>query len=276
MFAMKNIGYLCYQIIRRIIWHLTGGRREKAMGLSLNLHHNTVWPGQRGLRLPKDNCNSKVVAYTDLVQAHAVCNVIEHIQNPVIIDVGAHHGEYAVLLGGLLKQKRLDGALVAIEPDVANIAILKENVQRNNLQNIVNIVECGVSDKTGEMAFVSHGSEGYLLPENRVGKKVAYKIKVETLRDIICRFNLTKVDLLMIDVEGAELPVLQGFPWNEIKPSMILCELHPYHWPLFGYTGKELDEFLKEHNFRCLDMYLHEHIGFDKPDYIGPCLFLPR
>lgn len=274
---IKKFIYRLWQVLNKIIWRLFGGRREKAMGLSLNLHANTVWPGRRGLRLPNDNCRSKIVAYADLVQAHAVCNAIEHLKNPVIIDVGAHHGEYAVLLGGLLKQNNLGGGvLLAIEPDAANIAILKENVQRNHLQDIVNIVECAVSDFTGEMDFVSRGSEGYLLPENQEAKRGLSKIKVETLHDIICQFNLTKVDLLLIDVEGAELPVLKGFPWETMKPVMILCELHPYNWPIFGSTGKEMEKFLKEHNYRCLDMYLHEHSSFKKPDYIGPCLFLSR
>ena len=276
MQQIKRLVYLSWQYFEKLIWHLSSGRREKAMGLSLNLHPDTVWAGRRGLSLPNENCRSKIVAYADLVQAHAVCNAIEHIQNPVIIDVGAHHGVYAVLLGGLLKQKSRGGVLIAIEPDAANIAILKDNVHRNNLQDIVNVVECAVSEYAGEMDFVSQGSEGYLLPENSAGKKVADKIKVETLGDIICQFHLTKVDLLMIDVEGAELPVLKGFPWEIMKPAMILCELHPYNWPIFGYTGKVMEEFLKEHHYRCLDMYLHEHSSFKKPDYIGPCLFLSR
>jgi len=174
---LKRIAYLTQLRFLQLGWSILGGRREKAMGLSLNLHANTVWPGRRGLRLPNDNCRSKIVAYADLVQAHTVCNAIEHVQNPVIIDVGAHHGEYAVLLGGLLKQKNQGGVIIAIEPDAANMALLKENVQRNNLQDIVNIVECALSECSGEMDFVSQGSEGYLLPENSAGKKVTYKIK---------------------------------------------------------------------------------------------------
>ena len=109
---IKKFIYQIWQVLNKIIWCLSGGRREKAMGLSLNLHANTVWPGRRGLRLPNDNCRSKIVAYADLVQAHAVCNAIEHLKNPVIIDVGAHHGEYAVLLGGLLKQNNLGGGCI--------------------------------------------------------------------------------------------------------------------------------------------------------------------
>jgi len=102
---IKKFIYRLWQVLNKIISRLFGGRREKAMGLSLNLHANTVWPGRRGLRLPKESCRSKIVAYADFVQAHMVCSAIEKMENPVIIDVGAHHGEYALLLGGLLKTK---------------------------------------------------------------------------------------------------------------------------------------------------------------------------
>lgn len=272
---LKRLIYLIYSTGRNILWRLLGGRRIKAMGLSLNIQPDTVWPGRRGMRLPHGVCRATIVPFVDFVQAHAVCNAIESITEPVIIDVGAHHGEYALLLGGIIKAKG-SGVVIAIEPDPANVAILNDNINRNALQEIVHVMAYAVSDSSGEMTFVSNGLEGYLLAEDKTNDKKSHKTQVVTLRDIICRFNLTKVDLLIIDVEGAELPVLRGCPWDVIKPSMIFCEFHPYNWPLFGYSGAAMAEFLKEHNYRCLDMYLHEHNSFDKPDYIGPCLFLPK
>jgi FkbM family methyltransferase len=271
----KKLAYLTWQMLLKNIWRLHGGRREKAMGLALNLHPDTVWPGRRGLRLPRDGCRSKIVAFADLVQVHAVCNAVASIPSPAIIDVGAHHGEYAVLLGGLLKA-RGGGVVIAVEPDVANVSILKSNIARNALEDVVQVVEGAVSDVTGEMDFVSQGSESHLFTGgHHVDRDAAIKIKVETLRNILARFQLDKVDLLLVDVEGAELPVLRGFPWNTMQPAMIFCELHPYNWPMCGYAGPDMTRFLQEHRYRCLDMYLREHSHFNTSSYIGPCLFLP-
>jgi len=272
---LKRLIYLVYSKGRSILWRLLGGRRVKAMGLSLNLHPHTVWPGRRGMRLPHGVCRSTIVSFVDFVQAHAVCNAIESMTEPVIIDVGAHHGEYALLLGGILKAKNA-GIVIAIEPDPENTVILKNNICRNALQGIVHVMECAVSDSSGKMNFVSNGIEGHLLPAGKAKDKNNHKIKVETLHNIVEHYNLSKVDILLVDVEGAELPVLQGFPWGVINPSMIFCELHPYNWPLFGYTGNDMSNFLKQHNYRCLDMYLHEHSSFDNHHYTGPCLFLQR
>jgi FkbM family methyltransferase len=195
--------------------------------------------------------------------------------SPVIIDVGAYHGEYAVLLGGLLKA-RGGGVVIAVEPNLTNVSILRSNIARNALQDVVQVVESAVSDVTGEMDFVSQGSESHLLAGDHTGEGASTKIKVETLRDILARFHLTNVDLLLVDVEGEELPVLRGFPWETMQPAMIFCELHPYNWPMFGYAGQDVSDFLQEHQYRCLDMYLQEHSRFDGSSYIGPCLFLPR
>lgn len=274
MILMKRVVYIAWQSCLKWLWRATGGRREKAMGLSLNLHPDTVWPGRRGLLMPHDDCRSKIVAFADLVQAHVICNAIQQFKHPVIIDVGAHHGEYAVLLGGLIKANGLGGMLIAIEPDISNAAILKNNIKRNTLQDIVHVVECAVSDSSGELDFVSQGSEGYLSLENSSNNKTTYKIKVETLRDIILRLSVHKIDILIVDVEGAELLVLKGFPWDTMMPQMIICELHPYNWKEFGYRGDDFSEFLKVHGYRCIDMYFEEHNNFSKLDYIGPCLFL--
>ena len=276
MNQLKRFLYFTWQILLKIIWRLSGGRREKAMGIALNLHPDTVWPGRRGLKFPNEDCRSKMVAYADFVQAHAACYAISTLQKqPVIIDVGAHHGEYAVLLGGLLKA-RGGGILIAIEPDIINVKILKSNIICNNLHDVVYVVEGAVSDFTGERDFISNGSEGHLFAEDHTGKSLLSKIKVETLCDILTRFKLNKVDILLVDVEGAELSVLRGFPWEIMKPAMIFCELHPYNWAMFGYTGQDFSNFLKEHQYRCLDMYLQEHNHFDDSSYIGPCLFLPK
>ncbi|PKN38348.1 MAG: hypothetical protein CVU62_05710 [Deltaproteobacteria bacterium HGW-Deltaproteobacteria-2] len=272
----KRSIYIMWKMILKNIWRLSGGRRERAMGLALNLHPDTVWPGRRGLKYPSEDCRNKIVAYSDLVQANAVCNAISILpQKPIVIDVGAHHGEYAVLMGGILK-KRGGGVLIAIEPDTVNSKILKSNVARNTLQDVVQVIECAVSDFDGVTNFVSKGSESYLISKGRTKETAYCEVKVKTLRNILANFQLNRVNLLLIDVEGAELPVLNGFPWEAMQPDIIFCELHPYNWPMFGYCGRDVSKFLQEHGYRCFDMYFREYINFEDSSYVGPCLFIPE
>lgn len=80
----------------------------------------------------------------------------------------------------------------------------------------------------------------------------------------------------MIDVEGAELAVLRGFPWGEVPVSMTLCEMHPYAWKDFGYDAQAMTKFMRERGLLCLDMFLGEHRTFTDEGYIGPTLLLEK
>ena len=78
------------------------------------------------------------------------------------------------------------------------------------------------------------------------------------------------MDLLIIDVEGAELPVLRGFAWQSASVDRIFCEMHPYAWKDFAYSNEDMRQFLMSHGYRCFDMYFREHKIFDSDAYVGP------
>lgn len=70
------------------------------------------------------------------------------------------------------------------------------------------------------------------------------RVRVETLTSLFDKHKIESVELLLIDVEGAELPVLKGFPWAKFAPPKIYCEVHPYAFQDFDYTGNDFLTFL--------------------------------
>jgi hypothetical protein len=51
-----------------------------------------------------------------------------------------------------------------------------------------------------------------------------------TFDDLIQKYDVKKVDVLMTDVEGYDLDLLKTFPFNNIKPKVIIAEhAHLYH-----------------------------------------------
>jgi FkbM family methyltransferase len=54
--------------------------------------------------------------------------------------------------------------------------------------------------------------------------KSEIKIKVRKLDTILKELNITKIDILTIDVEGNEMKVLNGIDFNAHKPSIIVLE----------------------------------------------------
>lgn len=61
---------------------------------------------------------SKIVIYGDYVQMHSMVDFIEQIEFPTtIINMGAHHGAYAIVLGRILQKSGQRGKIIAIEPN---------------------------------------------------------------------------------------------------------------------------------------------------------------
>ena len=133
-------------------------------------------------------------------------------QNPkLIIDVGAHQGSYT----DLIIEKYPNSIVHCFEPSKHNFNLLskkyaeKKNIHLNNM---------GLSDSEGDVSLFSDFSGSGLASLNKrklnhFNKEFDYKEKVKTITfDKYWSENLQKkeIDLFKIDVEGAELSVLQG------------------------------------------------------------------
>ncbi|GBC62210.1 hypothetical protein DENIS_3179 [Desulfonema ishimotonii] len=266
---LKSSVYKFGTSLLKEFWRMKGGRDITVFGNRYRLDPDTIFPSYRRLPLPKGDCLSQIVRHGDFIQMHAVCRYVAGIDRPVILDVGAHHGAYAVVLGNLARQHK--GKVIALEPNPESFEILKRNVRENNLEDTVFCEQAAVMDCPGEACIAFQGSQSFITPENR-----GERVQITTLAEVMHKYNESRADLLIIDVEGAELPVLKGFPWEKFRPGKIFCELHPYAWKDFGYKGEDMKAFVREHGFRCIDVYFQEYLSFDSDAYIGPVLFLPE
>jgi FkbM family methyltransferase len=263
----------CYQAglgLARSWWRVRGGRHLTVFGLKIVVAPETVFPHYRKFPLPKRGCKSEIVRYVDYVQLHSVMMYLEELRTPpTIVEVGAHHGAYAVLLGK--KAKELGGTVVAVEPNPQACAVLKRNVALNGLNSTVVCEEVAVLDEPGQHQLVMQGDQSHIaLRPSAEGCRV----ECVTLEALLSNHGVTVVDLLLIDTEGAEMLVLKGFPWGSVGIGRIYCELHPYAWEGLGYSTSDFERFLVDHEFRCYDMYLREHSKFERRAYIGPTLLV--
>ena len=226
----------------------------------------TIFPHYRKFRLPQRGCLSEIVRYTDYVQVHSLVNYVSRLKNsPMIIDIGAHHGSYVVILGKMVQQ--LGGRVIAVEPNPQSFNVLERNVRLNRLEKTVICEQVAIADKTGHMNIDLLGSESKITSNET---KNCCVVEVITLAGLLEKYAIYHLDLLIIDVEGAELPVLRGFPWRSVSVDRIFCELHPYAWKDFGYSKEDMRQFLVSHGYHCFDMYFREHKVFDSDAYIGP------
>lgn len=151
-----------------------------------------------------------------------------------VYDVGANIGFFTMLCSRLVGP---EGRVYAFEPIPENLATLRHNVVLNGLSNVT-IVEQALSSSTGtaEMfvspwsAFHSLNVEGASKQANHGPEAGQIEVQTVTLDEFVEREGVRAPDLLKVDVEGAELIVLEGGgeTLRTVQP-LLLCELHDTH-----------------------------------------------
>lgn len=133
--------------------------------------------------------------------------VLRHLgRGACFVDAGANIGFYSILASRLVGET---GRVIAIEmmPDTASI--LREHVTRNEAAN-VSVVECAVADADGEtvQATVPPGYHGRASIAGASSTGKSQLVRTATLNTILDEIGL--VDLLKLDLEGAETLALKG------------------------------------------------------------------
>lgn len=217
-----------------------------------------------------------LVGYTDFVQMQSLMRELRDTSKPIIIDVGAYHGLYAVLLGRIAQEA--SGRVIALEPDPASFDVLRRNIAANGLDDTVICEQVAVGAERGTAELFSAKSRSRITTRNAESRSNIPRqtsVDVITLRDIADRHGIDHIHELIIDVEGLELPVLRGIP-RDLAIDSIFCELHPYNWEEMGYSGEDLQEFLDDHDLVCLDAFLRPLRAPFGTKYLGPTRLLPR
>ncbi|AIE74687.1 MULTISPECIES: FkbM family methyltransferase [unclassified Synechocystis] len=160
----------------------------------------------------------------------------------VFLDIGANYGMFTLFASTLVGG---EGKVIAIEPQPRLAEALRQSKIQNQLKQM-SVLEIALSNQTGleEFAVPSRSSGiGSLFQEHAGGSSKTTKINVnvKTLDQITEEMQLSKVNLIKVDVEGAELLVFQGgqlflkeqfpFIWFEVNPGaqsiagVSICEI---------------------------------------------------
>ena len=136
-------------------------------------------------------------------------------QRPYVIDCGANVG-----LAVLYVNRDHPGArILAIEPDPLICAMLRRNLQSQEISG-VEVLEAAVSTKDGSSLFHCQGGfSGRLAERSQPGASVVRTVR---LRDLL----IEDVDLLKLDIEGAETEVLLDSFGHLDRVRNIVLEFH--------------------------------------------------
>lgn len=202
-----------------------------------------------GLRLFLPNGGAGALIYLQGASEPQLAEFVKRFLKPgmVFADVGANLGEYTVLAAQILQTS---GKVYAFEPRPDTFEVLTSNISVNGFTNI-SAKPWAVWNKDGFSEFekTPDPSVSKLRPDDTMlDKHSLVRVRTVTLNDYFADPGIAKPDLIKIDVEGAELQVLEGASSLLTSPQAptLIVEYGPANAAGFGYKALEILEFLRQ------------------------------
>jgi FkbM family methyltransferase len=143
-----------------------------------------------------------------------------------IVDCGANIGMSLLFF----KKFFPNAEIIAFEPDEASFKLLEKNINENNLSH-VKIFRNAVGNKNGKLKLYTpggfDGSPGSSIYRDLTHSKTFMESEIEMIP--LSGLKLGKIDVLKIDIEGAEEKVFQDLVKNNILKKVGLINLEYHH-----------------------------------------------
>jgi FkbM family methyltransferase len=178
---------------------------------------------------------------------------------PVIFDVGAHHGQTALLYARLFPT----AAIFSFEPSGESYRALLDNVRPYKNIRAFNIALGGKSGKT----TFHHNRESQtnsLLPSAAEGADVwgrgmletdaVGQVDVTTLDDFMESHSIDRIDILKMDAQGGEFLIMEGAKRAVSEKRIRVVYTEIITLPTYG-GQKEFDEMLRIYRENGFSLY---------------------
>lgn len=149
-------------------------------------------------------------------------------ERSVFLDLGANQGEFSIAAARIAKH----GKVIAFEPVAEYRERLLENVRLNQFTNIV-AVPVALGDSEGSVPIYdveqeffdgtrNEGVTSLFAAEGR--NRPREYVKVRRLDDVLNEMGVSRVDVMKLDIEGAEWAALRGATTTiqQCRPILIL------------------------------------------------------
>lgn len=144
----------------------------------------------------------------------------------IVVDIGANIGYYSIIAA---KRVGEEGKVFAYEPENENLILLEKNIEINSFNNII-AIKVALSNQFGtSKLYLTEDNKGThsLIDNRQTNNSVA--VGTDTLDHSLEQFGFPKIDLIKMDIEGAEILALDGFKRViDTSPNLIMfIEFYP-------------------------------------------------
>lgn len=184
--------------------------------------------------------------------------VIQKFVKPgdIVVDIGAHIGSTVIVAAD---QAGSSGKVLAFEASPKFFSFLKQNIDKNNLNDIVTCYPYAIGDRKTQVNINESVTDD---TTNHIGKS-GNAVEQVTLDDYTKDF--AKVSFIKIDVEGYEPKVLEGAVETLKKTDCIYIEFCTSNLKNLGFTATDITDSLKPH----FSLYTHQE------NTLVPFAFIP-
>jgi FkbM family methyltransferase len=158
----------------------------------------------------------------------------------VVLDIGANIGYYTLIFANRVGPQ---GRVFAFEPEPGNFALLEENVTANGYRNVT-LSRVAASDREGgARLYTDPGNPGDCRIFDSHDHRPSLEIETVRLDEYFDAFP-RGIDLIKMDVQGAESAALQGMLGlvEKNRRVKLVMEFWPYG---LGLAGSSAEAFLR-------------------------------
>jgi FkbM family methyltransferase len=177
--------------------------------------------------------------------------ISSQVDSPLIVEAGANIGYYTILESNAIGGQ---GQIIGIEPSKSNINLLQRNIRLNNCDDLTSIHHCALDSTNGNAELqISEQSNLHRLENTASTNDQSESESVTTWRldDFLIdhEYDLASVNVIRMDIEGAEMNALRGMleTLNESGPTLLFLEVHNHI--LTSAQAKELPQTLSNAGF---------------------------
>jgi FkbM family methyltransferase len=173
----------------------------------------------------------------------------------VFVDVGANWGYFTLAAAHFVGRA---GRVVSVEADPRACRTLRQNLARNRLDSVI-VREMAASDAPGVLRMQEYepradesGNFGLTRTTTVAEHGRHFEVTAGRLDDLLDEAGVEHVDLLKMDIEGAESRALAGLgrALGTRRVARVLLEVHPQHLIDQGSSAERVIAELRGYGYR--------------------------
>lgn len=195
-------------------------------------------------------------------------NLYYHLKpGDIVFDLGGYHGVYSIFASLKIGNA---GKIYCFEPDPVNFEILKENIERNKIMNVI-LINKAISNKEENKRFFIRGHGSRIVGKDfRTNTKGALtNTNTTTLSEFLFKNKINHINFIKVDIEGSEIEFVDDYLKNilsqGIKPNLAIASYH-FRKDLGTNTSQAIAKEFKKNGIKV-------NIGNKKHEcvFVSPC-----